>query len=90
MSSTHLTAIRKWLLQSPPVEWADLRLRDLLIGALSQGPVPQHIAMVMDGNRRYARQRRIEIADGHNMGFEAMAQVRNNAIRDLQAAACTA
>lgn len=53
-----------------------MRLRDLLIGALSQGPVPQHIAMVMDGNRRYARQRRIEVAEGHNRGFEALAQVR--------------
>ena len=46
-----------------------------MIGALSQGPIPQHIAMVMDGNRRYARQKRIEVAEGHNRGFEALAQV---------------
>ena len=76
MSSMHLSAIRKWLLQSPPIEWADLRLRDLLIGALQQGPVPQHIAIVMDGNRRFARNNKIEVVEGHNRGFEALAQVR--------------
>ena len=73
----YLSAIRKWLLQSPPVEWADLRLRDLVIGALRQGPVPRHIGMVMDGNRRFARSRQIEIVEGHNRGFEALAQVRD-------------
>ena len=71
----YLSAIRKWLSQSPPIEWADLRLRDLTIGALRQGPIPQHIAIVMDGNRRFARSRHIEVVEGHNRGFEALAQV---------------
>ncbi|KAI4147049.1 MAG: hypothetical protein LQ340_005715, partial [Diploschistes diacapsis] len=74
MSSMHLSAMRKWLLQSPPVEWLDLRLRDLIIGALRQGPIPQHISMVMDGNRRFARSHQIEVVEGHNRGFEALAQ----------------
>ena len=76
MTSMHLSAIGRWLMQSPPVEWANLQLRDLLIGALRQGPVPEHIAMVMDGNRRFARSKQIEVVEGHNLGFEAMAQVR--------------
>lgn len=75
MPSMHLSQFRRWLLQSPPVEWAILQLRELLIGALRQGPVPQHIAFVMDGNRRFARQHGIEIVEGHNQGFEALAKI---------------
>lgn len=51
------------------------QLRELLIGAVSQGPVPQHIAFVMDGNRRFARSHKIETAEGHNLGFESLAKV---------------
>lgn len=67
--------LRKWLLTSPPAEWALNQLRELLIGALRQGPVPSHIAFVMDGNRRYARNNRMESVEGHHLGFEALARV---------------
>lgn len=62
-------------MRSPPAEWAIKQLRELVIGALSQGPVPQHIAFEMDGNRRYARSHKIETIEGHNLGFEALARV---------------
>ncbi|MCJ1414875.1 cis-prenyltransferase [Xylographa parallela] len=75
MPSMHLSQIRKWFLQSPPVEWAIYQLRELLIGALRQGPVPQHVAFVMDGNRRFARSHMIETVEGHNLGFEALARI---------------
>ncbi|KAL8928945.1 MAG: hypothetical protein Q9172_000697 [Xanthocarpia lactea] len=71
----HLSQLRRWILQSPPVEWAILQLRELLIGALRQGPIPQHVAFVMDGNRRFAKSHRIETVEGHNLGFEALARV---------------
>lgn len=76
MPSMHLSQIRKWVLQSPFIEWGILQLRELLIGALRQGPIPQHVAFVMDGNRRFARNHRIETVEGHNLGFEALARVR--------------
>lgn len=76
MSSAHLSHIGKWILSSPPAEWAIHHLRDLLIGALRQGPVPQHVGFVMDGNRRYARDHKIETVEGHHLGFEALARVR--------------
>ncbi|KAL8968279.1 MAG: hypothetical protein Q9183_002537 [Haloplaca sp. 2 TL-2023] len=57
------------------MEWAILRLRELLIGALRQGPIPQHVAFVMDGNRRFAKSHGIETVEGHNLGFEALAKV---------------
>ena len=73
----HLSQLRKWMLESPPIEWAINQLRELLIGALRQGPMPQHIAFVMDGNRRFARNHKIEKVEGHNLGFEALAKVGN-------------
>ncbi|RDL41130.1 Ditrans,polycis-polyprenyl diphosphate synthase ((2E,6E)-farnesyl diphosphate specific) [Venustampulla echinocandica] len=75
MSSMHLSQLRKWMLASPPVEWGIHRLRELLIGALRQGPIPQHVAFVMDGNRRFARSHKIETVEGHNLGFEALARI---------------
>lgn len=76
MSSAHLTNLRQWALASPPAEWVLHHLRDLLIGALRQGSIPQHVAFVMDGNRRYAREHKIETVEGHHLGFEALARVR--------------
>lgn len=75
MPSLHLSRSRRWFLSSPPVEWGVRQLRELLIGALRQGPIPQHVAFVMDGNRRFARNHEIETVEGHNLGFEALAKV---------------
>ncbi|KAK2762060.1 cis-prenyltransferase [Arachnomyces sp. PD_36] len=74
-SSLHLSQLRKWILTSPPIEWGISQVRELLIGALRQGPVPRHVAFVMDGNRRFARNHRIETVEGHNLGFEALAKI---------------
>ena len=72
MNGTHF---RRWALSLPPVESAILTLRNLLIRALQCGPIPQHIAFVMDGNRRYARSHKLETVEGHNLGFEALARI---------------
>jgi ditrans,polycis-polyprenyl diphosphate synthase len=76
MASLHKSGISKWFAASPPLAWTVRQLRELLIGALRQGPIPQHVAFVMDGNRRFAREQHIETVEGHNMGFEALARVR--------------
>lgn len=76
MSEILNNSISKWLIRSPPAEWALSQLRDLLIGALKQGPIPQHVAFEMDGNRRYARGKKMETIEGHHHGFEALARVR--------------
>jgi ditrans,polycis-polyprenyl diphosphate synthase len=55
--------------------------KDVLLGALRQGPVPQHMAFVMDGNRRFARSHKKEVAEGHSAGFEALARVRQTAFK---------
>lgn len=68
------SALGRLLVESPPGEWAVKQVRELLIGALKQGPVPQHVAFEMDGNRRYARSHRMETVEGHHRGFEALAR----------------
>lgn len=50
-------------------------LTSLLLGLLSLGPVPKHIAFVMDGNRRWARERKASVSDGHRTGFGALKRV---------------
>ncbi|QIW99198.1 hypothetical protein AMS68_004716 [Peltaster fructicola] len=75
MPSSHATYFRRWFLSLPPVEYLVVQLREFLIRSLKSGPIPQHIAFVMDGNRRYARARKLETVEGHNLGFEALARI---------------
>lgn len=41
---------------------------------LTSGPVPQHIAIIMDGNRRFAQKNSMERAEGHLKGFDKLAE----------------
>jgi ditrans,polycis-polyprenyl diphosphate synthase len=74
-----MASSKKWFFQLPPVEklaeWTSNNVREATLGALRQGPVPQHIAFVMDGNRRYARSLKKEVIEGHSAGFETLARV---------------
>ncbi|EAU85142.1 dehydrodolichyl diphosphate synthetase [Coprinopsis cinerea okayama7 len=49
--------------------------QDIIIKILAAGPVPKHVAFVMDGNRRYARKHQKEIPQGHSEGFVALKRV---------------
>ena len=73
--ATHTASLTSWLLSLPPVDYALQSLKELLIGSLKCGPIPKHIAFVMDGNRRYAREHNLETVAGHHMGFEALARI---------------
>ncbi len=37
-----------------------------------RGPVPRHVAIIMDGNRRWARERGVPEAQGHAAGVDAI------------------
>ncbi|KAE8378287.1 Decaprenyl diphosphate synthase-like protein [Aspergillus bertholletiae] len=50
-------------------------IRDEAINVLKQGPVPQHIAFIMDGNRRYAKMHGVPLVKGHYLGAEALSDV---------------
>jgi ditrans,polycis-polyprenyl diphosphate synthase len=59
----------------PLVVWGLKRIKNTVIKTLRQGPVPRHVAFVMDGNRRYARKHHMETAEGHYQGLESLAKV---------------
>ncbi len=39
--------------------------------------IPQHIAIIMDGNRRWAREKGLNVSDGHKKGAEALEKIAN-------------
>ena len=39
------------------------------------GELPRHVAFIMDGNRRYARQRNQKVITGHESGFSKLKEV---------------
>ncbi|CAN6334118.1 unnamed protein product [Urochloa humidicola] len=43
-----------------------------LLAVLSYGPMPKHMAFIMDGNRRYAKFRSIQQRTGHRAGYSAL------------------
>lgn len=43
-----------------------------LFSVLSIGPIPDHIAFIMDGNRRYAKRYNLEEGAGHKLGYMAL------------------
>eukprot|EP00039_Didymoeca_costata_P013857 m.217324 g.217324 ORF g.217324 m.217324 type:complete len:132 (+) comp15885_c0_seq4:190-585(+) len=49
--------------------------RSAVIKVAKSGPVPRHIAFIMDGNRRFARKRKMALRNGHAMGFEKLREV---------------
>ena len=51
------------------------QLQHLLLSVLAAGPIPQHVAFVMDGNRRYARMNSMQVKQGHIEGFAALRKV---------------
>ena len=50
--------------------------RSVCCRVLQAGPMPSHIAIIMDGNRRFAKKSRQERSFGHVMGFEKLVEVR--------------
>ena len=50
-------------------------LQRLCEAILKSGPVPQHVAIIMDGNRRFAVKNSIEKCEGHVRGFDKLAEV---------------
>ncbi|KAL6222181.1 hypothetical protein ACLB2K_005573 [Fragaria x ananassa] len=44
-------------------------MRKCLFSVLSVGPIPAHIAFIMDGNRRYAKRWNLAVGEGHKAGY---------------------
>lgn len=51
------------------------RVRKRMIKIVGQGPVPEHVAFIMDGNRRFAKRSHLATIQGHSAGFNALEKV---------------
>ena len=49
--------------------------QSLCCKVLKCGQIPRHVAFIMDGNRRYARMKKMERSLGHVLGFDKLAGV---------------
>ncbi|XP_071801029.1 dehydrodolichyl diphosphate synthase complex subunit DHDDS-like [Asterias amurensis] len=49
-------------------------LQSFCTRVLKTGPVPKHVAFIMDGNRRFAKKKSVEKAEGHLMGFHKLSE----------------
>ncbi len=51
------------------------RLWNQIKGGIKQGIHPKHVALIMDGNRRYARSKRLPTHYGHRLGRDKLKQI---------------
>ncbi|XP_030605875.1 dehydrodolichyl diphosphate synthase complex subunit DHDDS [Archocentrus centrarchus] len=49
-------------------------LEKISANILKAGPIPKHVAFIMDGNRRFARKKNMERQEGHMQGFNKLAE----------------
>lgn len=47
-------------------------IRKCIFNVLSVGPIPEHIAFIMDGNRRYAKKQNLVGGNSHKAGYLAL------------------
>lgn len=50
-------------------------MKDFVISMMRTAPLPKHIALIMDGNRRYAKSKDMALKDGHSAGADSLIQV---------------
>ncbi|KAK9479724.1 Decaprenyl diphosphate synthase-like protein [Lipomyces japonicus] len=67
--------ITSWIRTFPLMQYFIAWAQEIFMSVLRTGPVPQHVAFVMDGNRRFARRRKLEVKEGHSAGFESLARI---------------
>lgn len=54
--------------------WLGKMLRRSVTSIISIAPVPQHVAFIMDGNRRYAERQQLQTVQGHSFGYQRLIQ----------------
>jgi len=75
MSSQHVAILRQLVFENNVGRWFSKQVKYLLTNILRQGNIPRHVAFIMDGNRRWARERGLPVIEGHYGGVEALGRV---------------
>ncbi|KAJ5164491.1 uncharacterized protein N7500_006321 [Penicillium coprophilum] len=57
------------------LENAFIYINQFALKTLAQGPIPQHVAFIMDGNRRYAKENTISLAAGYLAGAKTLMKI---------------
>ncbi|OBA22946.1 Di-trans-poly-cis-decaprenylcistransferase [Metschnikowia bicuspidata var. bicuspidata NRRL YB-4993] len=65
----------EWISTFPGYSQLMRKIKCTIGGVCKTGPVPRHVGVIMDGNRRYAKTNKIEMKEGHNLGFDSMASI---------------
>lgn len=56
-------------------------MRDFGITVTKSGPIPKHVAFIMDGNRRFAKKKQMKLAKGHEEGAESLIKLLDTSFR---------
>jgi len=67
--------LERWVLNSPLGRVASKLYERRLLAEVSRGRVPRHVAIIMDGNRRFARKAGLEQGQGHAQGAKKLEEV---------------
>ncbi|XP_077968427.1 dehydrodolichyl diphosphate synthase complex subunit DHDDS-like [Styela clava] len=49
-------------------------VQKLCLKVIRYGPIPKHVAFIMDGNRRFAAKKHVQRIEGHSKGFDKLAE----------------
>ncbi|KAI8924404.1 putative undecaprenyl diphosphate synthase-domain-containing protein [Entophlyctis helioformis] len=55
-------------------KWLSKQAFRMALSIVRLGPVPRHVAFIMDGNRRFAKKLHVKPGEGHKLGFERLEQ----------------
>lgn len=59
-----------WIQEENKLTWFE----SFAINIIKCGPIPNHVAFIMDGNRRFATKSNMDKAEGHTKGFDKLSE----------------
>lgn len=74
---TFLQQIVNKIRQVPGLGIVLTSIKYLFLSVLATVPVPRHVGLIMDGNRRYAKDNNMSTKNGHMAGAETLGKVCN-------------
>lgn len=77
MSQLSLSGVVHLISSFPVLSYGLNIMKDVSIAIMKTGPAPKHVALIMDGNRTYAKNNNLPLKEGHNAGAETLIQVSN-------------